>query len=184
MTNLCLLVQEEKLKRPLSHMEAWEIAHTRRKPKPGEAKYYGKTEHKKKAYSEEYLRLHPDTPDPMKTALDDMVVVGMGPKAHGRQPVLDAVVNPSISFTRLRATDPSLSQRTSTPSAQSQSLLAQQTSVSIFPLIFLFAHLIFRIEMLYEFIMSYCRPTWSTHARRTWRGRRELPCCSQSTPIA
>jgi hypothetical protein len=41
MTNLCLVVQEEKLKRPLSHMEAWEIAHTHRKPKPSEAKYYG-----------------------------------------------------------------------------------------------------------------------------------------------
>ena len=42
MTNLCLVVQEEKLKRPLSHMQAWEIAHTRKDPKPGEPKYYGK----------------------------------------------------------------------------------------------------------------------------------------------
>ena len=94
-------MQEEKLKRPLSHMEAWEIAHTRRMPKPGEAKYYGKTAQKKKAYKEEYLMLHHDTPDPMKAALDDRVVVGMGPKAHGRQPVLDAVVTPSISYTQL-----------------------------------------------------------------------------------
>lgn len=152
MTNLCLVVQEEKLKRPLSHMEAWEIAHTRRKPKAGEGQYYGKTAQKKKAYSEGYLRLHPDTPDPMKAALDDRVVVGMGPKAHGRQPVLDAVVTPSISYTQLRATDPSLSQRTrtTTTSAQSHSLLAERHSVSIFPLIFI-AHFIFCIEMFNEF---------------------------------
>ena len=42
MTNLCLVVQEEKLKRPLSHMHAWEIAHTWKYSMPGEPKYYGK----------------------------------------------------------------------------------------------------------------------------------------------
>jgi hypothetical protein len=128
MTNLCLVVQEEKLKRPLSHMEAWEIAHTRRKPKPGEAKYYGKTAEKKKAYSEGYLRLHPGTPDPISADLDERVVVGMGPKKHGWEAVLDDVITPSISYTQLRATDPSLSQRTSTPmtSAQSHSLFAER----------------------------------------------------------
>ncbi|KAM3262807.1 hypothetical protein ACQJBY_053119 [Aegilops geniculata] len=63
-----------------------------------------------------------------KAALDDRVVVGMGPKAHDRQPVLDAVVTPSISYTQLQATDPSLSQRTSMTmtSAQSHSLLAER----------------------------------------------------------
>jgi hypothetical protein len=148
MTNLCLVVQEEKLKWPLSHMEAWEIAHTRKNPKPGEAKYYGKTtQKKKKAYSEGYQRLHPGTPDPISADLDERVVVGMGPKKHGREAVLDAVITPSISYTQLRATDPSLSQRTSTPmtSAQSQSPFQERQSVSIFPLIFI-AHFIFRIE--------------------------------------
>ena len=57
MTNLCLVVQEEKLKRPLSHMQAWEIAHTRKDPKPGEPKYYGKkTAWRKEAYSAAYLK--------------------------------------------------------------------------------------------------------------------------------
>jgi hypothetical protein len=119
MTNLCLVVQEEKLKQQLSHMEAWEIAHTRKEPKPGESKYYGKTAQKKKAYSDGYLRLHPGTPDPISADLDERVVVGMGPKEHGREAVLDAVITPSISYTQLRATDLSLSQRTSRPSAQS-----------------------------------------------------------------
>ena len=132
-------------------MEAWEIAHTRKKPKPGEAKYYGKTAEYKKAYSEGYLSLHPDIPDPIAADLDERVVVSMG-KKHGRSPFLDAVITPSISYTQLRATDPSLSQRTSMPmtSAQSQSLIAERNSVSIFPLIFI-AHFIFRIEMFYEF---------------------------------
>jgi hypothetical protein len=178
-----LVVQEEKLKRPLSDIEAWQIAHTRNKSKEGKGDYYGNSEENLKAYEEVYLKVNPGTPDPLKQATDERAVVGIGPKLHGQQAVLDAVCTPSISFTRLRATDPSLSQRTSTTSAQSHSLLAQQTSVSIFPLIFLFAHFIFRIEMFYEFIMSYRRPTWSTHARRPWRGRRELQQ-SRSTAVA
>ena len=145
MTNLCLVVQEEKLKRPLSHMQAWEIAHTRKDSKPGEPKYYGKkTAQRKKAYSDGYLRLHPDTPDPIAADLDDRVVVGMGPKEHGREAVLDAVITPTISYTQLRRIDPSLSQRTSQPVSSSQSLFQEQQSVSIFPLIFI-AHFIFRI---------------------------------------
>ena len=113
MTNLCLVVQEEKLKRSLSDMEAWEIAHTRKDSKPGEPQYYGKhTAGRKQAYSEAYLKLHPDTPDPITAPLDDMAVVRMGPKEHGREAVLDAVITPTISYTQLRRIDPSLSQRT------------------------------------------------------------------------
>jgi len=145
MTNLYLVVQEEKLKRPLSHMQAWEIAHTRKDPKPGEPKYYGKkTAWRKEAYSAAYLKLHPDTPDPIAADLDERVVVGMGPKEHGREAVLDAVITPSISYTQLRRIDPSLSQRTSQPVSSSQSLFQEQQAVSIFPLIFI-AHFIFRI---------------------------------------
>ena len=140
MTNLCLVVQEEKLKRPLSHMQAWEIAHTRKDPKPGEPKYYGKkTMHRKKAYSDGYLALHPDTPDHIAADLDERVVVGMGPKEHGREAVLDAVITPSISYTQLRRIDPTLSQGTSTrmSSAPSLSLFQEQQTVSIFPFIFI-----------------------------------------------
>ena len=145
MTNLCLVVQEEKLKRPLSHMQAWEIAHTREDPKPGEPKYYGKkTAERKKAYSEAYLELHPDTPDPIAADLDDRAVVSMGPKEHGREAVLDVVGTPTISYTQLRRIDPSLSQRTSQPVTSTLSLFQEQQSVSIFPLIFI-AHFIFRI---------------------------------------
>nr|XP_020196966.3 pistil-specific extensin-like protein [Aegilops tauschii subsp. strangulata] len=93
-------LKEEKLKRSLSHMQAWEIAHTRKYPKPGEPKYYGKkTAHRKKAYSDGYLALHPDTPDPIAADLDERVVVGMGPKEHGREAVLDAVITLLLSPT-------------------------------------------------------------------------------------
>ena len=129
MTNLCLVVQEEKLKRPLSHMQAWEIAHTRKDPKPGEPKYYGKkTAKRKKAYSEAYLELHPDTPDPIAAPLDDMAVVRMGPKEHGREAVLDAVITPTISYTQLRRIDPTLSQRTSTPMSSAPPLSSFRSS--------------------------------------------------------
>ncbi|XP_048538187.1 uncharacterized protein LOC125516989 [Triticum urartu] len=110
-------------------MQAWEIAHTRKDPKPGEPKYYGKKNAgRKKAYSEAYLKLHPDTPDPIAAPLDDMAVVRMGPKEHGREAVLDAVITPSISYTQLRRIDPSLSQRTSQPVTSTQSLFQEQQS--------------------------------------------------------
>ncbi len=150
MTNLCLVVQEEKLKRPLSvfsDMQACEIAHTRKDSKPGEPKYYGKkTARRKKAYSEAYLKLHPDTPDPIAEDLDDRAMVSMGPKEHGREAVLDDVITPTISYTQLRRIDPTLSQRTSTrmSSAPSLSLFQEQQTVSIFPFIFI-APFIFRI---------------------------------------
>ena len=146
MTNLCLVVLDEKRKRSLSHTDAWEIAHMRRKPKPGEAKYYGKTAQRKKSTSEGYPRLHPDTPDPIAADLDERVVVAMGPKEHGREAVLDVVITPTISYTQLCRIDLSPSQRTSTPmiSAQSQSLFQERQSVNIFPLIFT-AHFIFHI---------------------------------------
>ena len=122
MTNLCLVVQQEKLKRPLSDMQAWEITHTRKDPKPGEPKYYGKKPAgRKKSYSEGYLKLHPNTPDPIAADLDERVVVGMGPKEHGREAVLDAVITPTISYTQLRRIDQSLSQRTSQPVTNAQS---------------------------------------------------------------
>ena len=105
-------------------------------------------------------RSRPATIDQLKCAgrciipadLEERVVVGMGPKEHGRGALLDAVITPSISYTQLQATDPSLSQRTSTPmtSAQSHSYFVERNSVSIFPLIFI-AHFIFRIEMFCEF---------------------------------
>ena len=141
------MVQEEKLKRPLSDMKAWEIAHVRTKPKDGKGKYYGKSGEHLETCKELYLGYNPDTPGPIKEATDDRAVVGIGPKSHGRQAVLDVVVTPSISYTQLRVTNPSLSSHTSTTRAHSESLLAQQHSVRIFPLIFLFSHFIFHIEM-------------------------------------
>ena len=122
------------MKRPLSDMQAWELAHMWKDPKPGEPKYYGKkTAGRKKAYSEAYLKLHPGTPDPIAAALDDRVVVSMGPKEHGREAVLDAVITPTISYTELQRIDPSLSQRTSQPVTSTQSLFSGATICKYFP---------------------------------------------------
>ncbi|XP_048527436.1 uncharacterized protein LOC125506757 [Triticum urartu] len=57
-----------------------------------------------------------------------MAVVRMGPKEHGREAVLDAVITPSISYTQLRRIDPSLSQRTSQPVTSTQYLFQEQQS--------------------------------------------------------
>ena len=60
MTNLCLVVREEKLKWPVSDIESWELAHVRSNHKDGEGKYYDKTEENPTTYMEEYKWLHPD----------------------------------------------------------------------------------------------------------------------------
>ena len=75
----------------------------RKKRKDGEGKYYGRTEENLKAYTEEFRRLHPgeDVANPIQSETDETAVVGIAPKLHGRYPVLDGVITPAISYTRL-----------------------------------------------------------------------------------
>lgn len=137
------------MKRPLSDIEAWKLARVRSKRKDGEGEYYGRTEENLTAYTESYQRFHPGSAvdEPIQSETDETAVVAIQPKKHGRYPVLDGVITPSVSYTRLRATNPSLSGST----ARAQPSLAAQHAVSIFPLIFLFSHFIFRIAMFDEF---------------------------------
>jgi hypothetical protein len=101
MTNLCLAVQEEKLKWPLSDMESWKLARVRSNRKDGEGEYYGKTEENLTAYTEEYQRLDPGSAfaDPIQSKTDETAVVGIQPMLHGCYPVLDGVITPSIYYT-------------------------------------------------------------------------------------
>ena len=62
MANFCLMLQEHKLKRPLSDIESWKLARERSHPKEGEGQYYGKTEEHLESYTQQFERLHPDVP--------------------------------------------------------------------------------------------------------------------------
>ena len=111
MTNLCLAVQEEKLKRPLSDIESWRLARVRPNRKDDESEYYGNVGENLESYKKEFKKWNPDKEDPMSADSDERAVVSIGPRSHGRSAVLDSVITPSISYRRIRATNPGPSPR-------------------------------------------------------------------------
>ena len=104
-------------------MESWKLARERSHPKEGESKYYGKTEEQLESYTQHYQKLHPDVPVPevAQSQIDDTAVVAIQGKSHGRYPCFDGLITPSISYTRLRSTNPSQLEST----GRSQSPLAR-----------------------------------------------------------
>ena len=80
-------------------------------------------------------KLHPDVPVPevAQSQIDDTAVVAIQGKSHGRYPCFDGLITPSISYTRLRASNPSQLEST----GRSQTPLARQHAVSFPPYLFL-----------------------------------------------
>ena len=132
MANFCLTLQEDKLKRPLSDMELWKLARAQSDRKECESEYYGKTEEHLETYKE-FEKLHlpgPDAPHVVQSQIDDTAVVAIQPKYHGRYPCFDGLITPSVSYTRLQATNPSPLEST----GRSQPPLARQHAASTSPL--------------------------------------------------
>ena len=131
MANFCLTLQEDKLKRPLSDIESWKLARERSHRKEGESQYYGKTEEHLGSYIHHYQELHPDVPvaEVAQSQIDDTAVVAIQGKKNGRYPCFDGLITPSISYTRLRATNPSQLEST----GRSQPPLVRQRAVSTSP---------------------------------------------------
>ena len=102
-------MKEDKLKRPLSDIESWKLACERSDREDGENQYYGKTEEHLESYTQNYQKLHPDVPVPevAQSQIDDTAVVAIQGKSHGRYLCFDGLITASISYTRLRATNPS-----------------------------------------------------------------------------
>lgn len=157
------------MKRSLSDIESWTLARVRPNRKAGESEYYGHTGENLMAYTQEFQKRNPETSDPMSEDTDERAAVGIGPRSHGRHKILDSVITPSVSYRQIRATDPRTSNRPCPRSSTSSalSLLAQQNSVSIFPLIFFHSTFIFRIPMFYEyhhviFLGLHELHTWAT----------------------
>ncbi|KAI4971384.1 hypothetical protein ZWY2020_002298 [Hordeum vulgare] len=103
-------MKEAKLKRSLSDIQSWVMARARTNPKEGESKYYGNIEEHIESYKEQFERLHPpgpDAPDVIESQIDEMAVVSIQGKAHGRYPCFDGLITPSVSYTQVRATNPS-----------------------------------------------------------------------------
>ena len=112
-------------------MESWKLARERSHRKEGESQYYGKNEEHLESYTQNFPKLHPDVPVPevAQSQIDDTAVVAIQGKSHGRYPCFDGLITPSISYTRLRATNPSPLEST----GRSQPPLVRQRAVSTSP---------------------------------------------------
>ena len=109
------------------------MARERSDRKEGESEYYVEIEEDLEPYKEQFERLHSpsrDAPDVVQSQIDDMAVVAIQPKSHGRYQCFDGLITPSVSYTRLRATKPSPLEST----ARSRPNLARQHDVSTSPL--------------------------------------------------
>ena len=112
-------------------MESWKLARERSDCKEGESQYYGNTEKHLQSYTQNYQKLHPDVPVPevAQSQIDDTAVVAIQGKSHGRYSCFDGLITPSISYTRLRATNQSPLEST----GRSQPPLVRQRAVSTSP---------------------------------------------------
>ena len=80
------------------------------------------------SYIHHYQELHPDVPvaEVAQSQIDDTAVVAIQGKKNGRYSCFDGLITPSISYTQLRATNPSQLEST----GRSQTPLARQHAVS------------------------------------------------------
>ena len=119
-------------------MESWKLARERSHRKEGESQYYGKTEEHLGSYIHHYQELHPDVPvaEVAQSQIDDTAVVAIQGKSHGRYPCFNGLITPSISYTQLRASNPSQLEST----GRSQTPLARQHAVSTSSLSFSILH--------------------------------------------
>ncbi|XP_037433197.1 uncharacterized protein LOC119300284 [Triticum dicoccoides] len=76
----------------------------------------------------------------MSADSDERAVVSIGPRSHGRSAVLDSVITPSISYRRIRATNPRPSPRPRPSMSTAQAILAQRNS----------AYMEFQRQQLYD----------------------------------
>ena len=115
-------------------MESWKLARERSHRKEGESQYYGKTEEHLESYTQHHQKLQPNVPIPevAQSQIDDTAVVAIQGKKNGRYPCFDGLITPSISYTRLRASNPSQLESM----GRSQTPLARQHAISTSPLSF------------------------------------------------
>ena len=104
-------MQEAKTGEPKTDLQTWREMKMKKpdlsEPRPSLPVYYGNTEEDLRNYCATFKGYHPEVDDPLSEEVDENAVVlsGHGRK-HARYRVLEKVVSPTSSFTRLRATLP------------------------------------------------------------------------------
>lgn len=110
------------MKLQISDLKAWELGRVRKKPKKGEGKYYGRSGDHLTAYEGEFHRRNGEHPNPIESKTDETaVVVSRHGKPHGRHPLLNAVIQPTITYSQVRSSSTSASTTNPTRARRSRS---------------------------------------------------------------
>jgi hypothetical protein len=107
--NICLALQEHVTGKPLTSTAAWRLGKKKAKlTSPDEDPYYGKTSQDFEAYEKVYKKIHGPDSQPLEEEVDEtaVIVAGIG-KQHGRYRILNSVIQPTTSLSRVRATSTS-----------------------------------------------------------------------------
>jgi hypothetical protein len=92
----------------LSDLGVWKRSRTKKDPKDKTKSMYGTAETDLQNYTEVFTQLHPEVDDPLEVEVDEraVIIAGSG-KPHGRHRLMNSVLRPTTSLTRIRATSTS-----------------------------------------------------------------------------
>jgi hypothetical protein len=100
---------EGEVNSPITDLVMWEKMKTKKpdleQPQPQLPQYIGNTKEKLNSYCEKLKGLHPEVDEPMHHEVDETaLIMESHGKPHGRFNILDGVVHPTMTLTRVRAT--------------------------------------------------------------------------------
>ncbi|KAM0903463.1 hypothetical protein ACQ4PT_018676 [Festuca glaucescens] len=88
--------------KPVPEVLAWQKAHKKKEVVPGTDPYYGTTSYDLEQYTIAIKKLHGKDSDPLSEPLDETaVMISRDGGRHGRLRILDAVVKPTTTLTRV-----------------------------------------------------------------------------------
>jgi hypothetical protein len=91
---------------PVTDINVWKKMKMKKAKQPGGPdEYYGTAGEDLDVYRSTFEGYHPEVEDPFEEEIDEtaLIVAGHG-KQHGRHRILDAVISPTTSLTRIKAT--------------------------------------------------------------------------------
>jgi hypothetical protein len=111
MHNICSALQEHITRKPLTGTAAWRLGKKKMKlTSPDEDPYYGKMSQDFEAYEKVFKKIHWEDSQPLEEEVDETAVIVAGIiTQHGRYRILNSVIQPTTSLSRVHATSTSSS---------------------------------------------------------------------------
>lgn len=107
--DISLAMQEADTQEPVSDLLAWKKMKEKKpnldEPQPSLPEYFGTAADDIDLYCSTFRGMHPEVDDPIREETDERaLVMASHGREHGRYRILNAVVKPTMSLTRVRAT--------------------------------------------------------------------------------